>query len=238
MSGSVGAVTSRWKLYVEASVKSSVKSPEVIPQSHVSHIFFILRSPPPLSSSCVIVMALESLEHSNTLPSSQELPTIVLVQGSFQTPLVYEKLVQNLVALGHPTFQPPLPSCSNTDRPDFPAITLVDDALAIRSELMRQVEYGGKRVVVAMHAYGGLVGSEAIAEELTYTKRHALGLPGGVIYLFYFCAFMLSEGQSVLSAFGESPNNDVKVCYLNLLTSQRGKEKEELALTLTASIPA
>ena len=156
-------------------------------------------------------MALESLEQSNTLPSTQELPTVLLLQGCFHTSLAYEKLVQNLVALGHPTVQPQLPSCNNTDSPDFPKITLVDDALAVRSELIRQVEYGGKTVVVAMHSYGGLVGSEAIPEELTYAKRHALGLPGGVIYLIYICAFVLSEGQSVLSAFGESPNNDVKV---------------------------
>lgn len=156
-------------------------------------------------------MALESLKQSNTLSSTQQLPTVLLVQGSFQTSLVYAKLVQSLVALGHPTFQPPLPSCSNTDRPDFSETTLIDDALAIRSELIGQIEYGGKTVVVAMHSYGGLVGSEAIPEELIYAKRHALGLPGGVIYLFFFAAFMLSEGQSVMSAFGESPNNDVRV---------------------------
>ncbi|KAG6999257.1 dipeptidyl-aminopeptidase B [Physcia stellaris] len=95
-------------------------------------------------------------------------------------------------------------------KPDFSATTLIDDALAIRSELIRQIEYGGKTVVVAMHSYGGLVGSEAIPEELTYAKRHALSLPGKVIYLFFIAAFMLSEGQSVMSNFGESPNNDVR----------------------------
>lgn len=30
------------------------------------------------------------------------------------------------------------------------------------------------------------------------------------VHLFYFAAFILSEGQSVLGVFGESPNNDVK----------------------------
>ena len=71
---------------------------------------------------------------------SNDSPTIVLVQGSFQTPLVYEAFVDSLKALGHPTFQPSLPSCSNMDDPKFPNITPVDDALAIRLELIRQVE--------------------------------------------------------------------------------------------------
>ena len=141
----------------------------------------------------------------------QELPTILLVQGSFQIPQVYSKLVQGLEAQGYPTIHPQLPTCSDTDSPHFPQLSLVDDALAIRIELIRQVEYQGKNVVVVMHSYGGLVGSEAATEELSYAKRHAQGLPGGVIHLFLYSAFLINEGQSVLSAFGESPTNDVKV---------------------------
>ncbi|KAL9138777.1 MAG: hypothetical protein Q9175_000043 [Cornicularia normoerica] len=147
---------------------------------------------------------------SATTAQGQELPTIVLIQGSFQIPKVYCKLVRGLVAQGYPTIHPSLPSCSNTDSPKFSQFSLIDDALAIRTELTRQIEYEGKTVVVVMHSYGGLVGSEATTEELSYAKRHAQGLPGGVIHLFLYSAFLLNEGQSVLSAFGESPNNDVK----------------------------
>ena len=67
-----------------------------------------------------------------------------------------------------------------------------------------------------MHSYGGLVGGEATTEELSYAKRQAEGLPGGVIHFFLYSAFLLEEGQSVLSAFGESPNNDVKVRTLGI----------------------
>ena len=142
---------------------------------------------------------------------TQEKPTILIVQGSFQTPLVYEKLGKTLESLGYPTIHPPLPTCSSTDSPDFPKLTLVDDALAVRLELTRLIEYEGKPVMVVMHSYGGLVGSEAIPAELSHASRHAKNLPGGVIHLFHVAAFLLEEGQSVLSAFGESPNNDVKV---------------------------
>ena len=147
---------------------------------------------------------------------TQDLPTIVLVQGSFQIPKVYANLVRGLVARGYPTIHPQLPTCSNTDSANFPQLSLVDDALAIRTELTRQIEYEGKTVVVVMHSYGGLVGSEATTSELSYAQRRAQGLPGGVVHFFFYSAFLLNEGQSVLGAFGESPNNDVKVSTLNI----------------------
>ena len=86
-------------------------------------------------------MATDSSQPNNKPSLSQEFPTIVLVQGSFQTSLFYESLVQNLEALGDPTLQPPLPSWSDPDNPNFSAVTLIDDALTIRKELIRHVEY-------------------------------------------------------------------------------------------------
>lgn len=163
-------------------------------------------------------MATGASTESDKPAQTQGLPTIVLVQGSFQIPQVYARLVQGLVAQGYPTIHPQLPSCSNTDSTSFPLVSLVDDALAIRTELTRQIEYEGRTVVLVMHSYGGLVGSEAAAEELSYAKRQAQGLPGGVIHLFFYSAFLLNEGQSVLSAFGESPDNDVKVSSVRSLS--------------------
>ncbi|KAI6087401.1 hypothetical protein F4821DRAFT_107653 [Hypoxylon rubiginosum] len=61
-----------------------------------------------------------------------------------------------------------------------------------------------------MHSYGGLVGSEATLEQFSWEKRKAAGLAGGVIHLFFFAAFILAEGQSVLGALGESPGNDIR----------------------------
>ncbi len=153
---------------------------------------------------------------SASAAQTQDLPTMILIQGSFQIPQVYSKLVQGLVARGYPMIHPQLPTCSNVDSTNFPQLSLLDDALAIRTELTRQIEHEGKTVVVVMHSYGGLVGSEAITEELSYAKRRALNLPGGVIHLFFYSAFLLNEGQSVLDAFGESPNNDVKVSTLSI----------------------
>ncbi|TGO38450.1 hypothetical protein BHYA_0075g00220 [Botrytis hyacinthi] len=145
---------------------------------------------------------------AGSIPSSvsKNKATIVVVQGTFHTPVAYEALRKHLTSLGHLTIHPILPSCTNIEDPGFPSITLTDDALSVRLEIISQVEYENNLVLVAMHSYGGLVGSEAIPEELTYTYRKARGLSGGVIHL----AFILAVGQSVLGAFGESPNNDIR----------------------------
>ncbi|KAJ5096899.1 hypothetical protein N7456_007620 [Penicillium angulare] len=136
-------------------------------------------------------------------------PTIVIVQGSFQTNLVYEDLGNGLRAAGYPVVHPILPSCSDVEANDFPTRTLTDDALAVAKAIESLVEEG-KLVVVVMHSYGGIVGNQAVSEGYSYTARQAQGKKGGVVHLFYYSAFVLSKGQSVLGAFGESPNNDVQ----------------------------
>ncbi|KAI2628873.1 hypothetical protein GGR54DRAFT_368070 [Hypoxylon sp. NC1633] len=141
--------------------------------------------------------------------SSTKTPTIVMVQGSFQLPDVYYKLEDALRDLGYRVVHPLLPSLTDGEKPDFVTKSLTDDALAIRSEVQRLVEQGEK-VVVVMHSYGGLVGTEAVTKDLSFDQRQSAGLPGGVVHLFYFAAFILSVGKSVLDVYGESPNSDVK----------------------------
>ena len=81
----------------------------------------------------------------------------------------------------------------------------------MQAELVELVEKQEKTVVIIMHSYGGLVGSEAIPENLAYEFRRSKGLTGGVSYLILYAAFILGVGQSVLGVFGESPSNDILV---------------------------
>ncbi|KAH7305263.1 catalytic protein [Stachybotrys elegans] len=136
-------------------------------------------------------------------------PSILFVQGSFQIPEVYSRLTAALEARHFHVVHPKLPSLIGQEKPDFATKSLVEDAEAVQSELKRLVEVEGKPVLVVMHSYGGLVGSQAVPEELTWAKRNEKGLAGGVIHLFYFAAFILTIGQSVLGTFGESSNNIV-----------------------------
>ena len=87
----------------------------------------------------------------------------------------------------------------------------MDDASAVEKEMKRLVEDDGNLVMAVFHSYGGLVGSQAIDEELSHAWRKARGLPGGVIHLFFCCAFVLQEGQSVLETFGKSKISKARV---------------------------
>ena len=73
-------------------------------------------------------------------------------------------------------------------------------------------------MVVVMHGYGGLVSSEAISNDFSYTERQPLNLTGGVIHLIYINGYILNEGQSVLSAFGKSPYVDIHVSLSEALS--------------------
>ena len=129
----------------------------------------------------------------------------------FQRPVVYDALKHRLQSPGYPTVHPSLPTCSNTNDPNFPSLTLLNDAQVVREKLELLVEREQKTVLVVMHSYGGLVGSEAIPESMSHDKRRKDGLLGGVIHLFFFSAFLLDPGQSVLDAFGVSPNDKIEV---------------------------
>ena len=150
---------------------------------------------------------------SGTGPVSypKDKPTILIIQGCFQRPVVYEALKHRLETLGYPTVHPSLPTCGNTNDPNFPSLTLLNDAQAVREKLELLVEREQKTVMVVMHSYGGLVGSEAIPESMSHDKRRKEGLLGGVIHLFFISAFLLDPGQSVLDVFGVSPNDKIEV---------------------------
>ncbi|KAI9643115.1 hypothetical protein NHQ30_008850 [Ciborinia camelliae] len=120
------------------------------------------------------------------------LPTIVLVHGAWHTPANYESYANALRAQGFKVICPQLPSCNNISPPgpSFP-----EDVTTVRNVVKSLVE-AGERVLMAMHSYGGAVGTDAI-EGLTFADRKAAGKSGGVVHLFYMCAYILQPGTSV-----------------------------------------
>ncbi|ORY19061.1 catalytic protein [Clohesyomyces aquaticus] len=136
--------------------------------------------------------------------------TVIIVQGSFQIPLVYEALSTGLQARGISTFHPELPSLDVAAGSDLASKSLEDDTNAVKSLIEKLVQDEGKKVFVVMHSYGGLVGSNAIPEELSYYVRKSKGFSGGVVHLFYAAAFVLDKGLSVQGAFGENPREDIR----------------------------
>lgn len=136
-------------------------------------------------------------------------PTIVLVQGSFQTPGVYRPFAKTIESHGFPVIQPALPSLTGQDEPGFASKTLADDAQVVETAVRHVVQDEEKTVIMVLHSYGGLVGTEAVPEELTREKRRQQGLPGGVAHLFYSAAFVLPKGQSIRSAVGDDHPHEI-----------------------------
>ena len=96
-----------------------------------------------------------------------------------------------------------------TNCPDQPStgampatVTLYEDAQTIHSTLADLIEPQGKNVIVVMHSYGGVVGTEAVGETLVAEQCQAKGLSVSVTHLVYLCAFLLSEDNSLGSTFG------------------------------------
>lgn len=130
----------------------------------------------------------------------QSRPTILIVHGSWHTPAHYHLLIQSLTAHGFPTICPPLPSCSNEI-----ALTasLPEDIATIRATALDLLSHGHS-IIAIMHSYGGVVGTEALAD-LSFHCRAASSKAGGVIALIYMASFMLSVGESLDTAFGGPP---------------------------------
>ncbi|KAI9044723.1 alpha/beta hydrolase [Aspergillus affinis] len=126
-------------------------------------------------------------------------PTIVLVHGAWHTRPSYRRYIDDLTAHGFTVYCPQLPSCS-LSRP--PVAGYADDVAAVRRTVEPLVN-AGQRVLILMHSYGGIVGTDAVAN-LTWPERQAQNLPGGVVHLVYLCAYIVRPGASVLSVCQEA----------------------------------
>jgi len=125
-------------------------------------------------------------------------PTLLILHGAWHHPDHFAPLIKLLTAAGYETICPVQPSYNAN-----PATkTLLDDALFVRSLLTDVVEKDGKEVIVIMHSYGGMVGTEAVTESLSRKWRSEKGEQGGVVKLLYMCAFLLRKGQSLATPLG------------------------------------
>ncbi|ORY72150.1 uncharacterized protein BCR38DRAFT_331480 [Pseudomassariella vexata] len=134
----------------------------------------------------------------SALPSTPRdlLPTIVFTPGAWHETWAFDMVRGNLSVLGFPTEAVALPSVGSTNA----SVGLAEDTAALRAELTTLAD-AGKDIVMVVHSYGGLVGSNAV-EGLDYATRAAAGESGGVIMLIYMTAFASPADASLLDALG------------------------------------
>lgn len=146
--------------------------------------FFVLVSPD-----------LDILCTANTMASR---PGIVLVHGAWHTPAHFANVVAKLETQGYQVQAPQSPSSNTVALDDVFAL----DVAAIKDSI-RKITSAGKDAVVLMHSFGGVCGSEAVAEFLEEEKAGAYPSEHGtIIQLVYVCAVILPRNTSLL----EDPN--------------------------------
>lgn len=116
-------------------------------------------------------------------------PTVLIVSGAAHTPKHFQPLMNLLEYSGYAVHNPRLPS--NAVLP--PAESHYRDIDVVRG-IAEQLVQEGKRIIVLMHSYGGVVGTNGLAG-LALEERARKGLDGGIEWLAYMTAMIPAKGE-------------------------------------------
>lgn len=128
---------------------------------------------------------------------STEKPTILLIPGAWHKADIYEVVAHILRIKGYPVVTLKLLSAGGPL-----STTVADDAEHIRQAYLNDLVAQGKEVVVIMHSYAGIPGTESI-KGLARKDLAAQGKQGGIVALIYIAAFLIAAGQSAQSTVPE-----------------------------------
>ncbi|KXT15135.1 hypothetical protein AC579_7927 [Pseudocercospora musae] len=117
----------------------------------------------------------------------EQKPGVVLVHGAWHTPAHYSNVKEVLEGQGYQVEAPQSPS-SSTVAIESPLAKDVDTIL----KSIEKIASMGKNV------YGGVCGSEAVAEFMEKHKAHADNLYGTIIHLLYISAVILPRGRHLI----------------------------------------
>lgn len=114
--------------------------------------------------------------------------SFILVPGAWHPASALDPIAEPLRAAGYAVRGVDLPSCgAEPPLGDFsPDVEAISKAIAEEADK-------GQDVVLFMHSYGGIVGTEA-CRGLGKKERAAAGKQGGVARLIYCTAFLVGEG--------------------------------------------
>lgn len=122
-----------------------------------------------------------------------EKPGVLIVHGAWHQPSHWENVHCQLTAAGYQVEAPASPSASNTAVKDV----LTKDVVIVKESIHRIADTG-KDVVMICHSYGGIIGSEAVAEFIEETKgKQGIGC---IKHLVLVAAVVLPKGMSLLGS--------------------------------------
>ncbi|EKJ74176.1 hypothetical protein NXS19_010819 [Fusarium pseudograminearum] len=128
------------------------------------------------------------------------LPTIVAVPGAWHTAESFDPIKKILTQKGYQFVSQDAPGLHDANG------TCQDDAISLRTNILLPLVEEGKDLVVLMHSYGGMYGSQAV-QGLSKKEREQAGKKGGVTGLIYVSAVTPIEGKTTLEMMGTDSKN-------------------------------
>lgn len=129
---------------------------------------------------------------------SNEKPTVLLVHGAWHNTSCWDPVRAELKKLSYPTEAVQLKSPGNAVK------SHLEDTAVVRKALESLIVSGGKTVILVMHSYGGVAGTNAV-HGLEAAARQEKGEKGGIIHCLFITAFLVPKGNSLIGMFPEAP---------------------------------
>ncbi|KAF4443033.1 paf acetylhydrolase family [Fusarium acutatum] len=118
-------------------------------------------------------------------------PTIFVVPGFYEGPMVFQPLANNFNERG---FKTVITTISSTGKTPTDSPTMDDDIANIAKDFVPVVDEAGEEGVIAvMHSAGGFIGSGAL-KGLAFKARQDAGKAGGVKKIVFIAAGVAPEG--------------------------------------------
>lgn len=128
-------------------------------------------------------------------------PAILLIPGAWHQGEAWKPVTNILQEQGYYVEPVTLPSAGGP-----PSTSVADDAAYIRGNHLESLVAQGREVIIVMHSYGGVPGTESV-KGFARKDIAAQGKPGGVIALVYTAAFMIAGGQTLAESLpSDSPS--------------------------------
>ena len=122
-------------------------------------------------------------------------PILVFIHGAFFPASCWESVRSSLEKHSYETVAISLPGVGVGST----VTSHLEDTATIRKVLLLLIEEQQRDVILVMHSYGGVPGSEAV-EGLEKSKRERD--TGGVIHCMYIAAYLVPVGASLLGLLG------------------------------------
>ena len=125
-------------------------------------------------------------------------PTLIFVPGAFHPASCWDNVRSSLTRYSFETVAISLPGVGA----DSKVTSHHEDTAAIRKILLQFIVEEQKDVVLIMHSYGGVPGSEAVRGLEKSIREKKTPKAFGVIHCVYLSAFLVPTGASFLGLLG------------------------------------